>query len=79
MTQWSVARNRNPPQPVLLDACLHWLKLESEGEKLTASDFSGFADSMDGRALTIDFDQRTLRSLGVDRVADEGADPPAAF
>lgn len=75
---WSSALSRIP----LLDACLHWLKLEREGQPIDESRFTDFLDPVDGKPLMINIKHRTIRTCGPNQKVDppdEGGDPqPAA-
>ena len=75
---WSSALSLGP----LLEACLHWLKLEREGRSIDEYEFTGFKDPVDGKQLMIDTKLRTIRTRGPNQKvdpSDAGADPqPAA-
>ena len=75
---WSSALTRSP----LLDACLHWLKLERDGKPVDETGFTSFLDPVDGKPLSINFKLRTIRSRGLNQKADppdpEGGPLPAA-
>lgn len=75
---WSSALSRGP----LLDACLHWLKLEREGQSIDDSRFTNFLDPVDGKPLTVDIKLRTIRNRGPNQKADPpdvgGSPRPAA-
>ena len=66
----------------LVDACLHWLKLERDGKSIDESSFANWSDPIDGKPLAIDVKQRTIRSRGPNQKVDppdpEFGKPPAA-
>jgi hypothetical protein len=77
---WSSALTRSP----LLDACLHWLKLERDGKPVDETGFTSFLDPVNGKPLTIDVKLRTIRSRGLNQKVDPpdeilGPMPSAGF
>jgi hypothetical protein len=56
---------------VLLDACLHWLRIESIKAAPQTADFSQFTDPVDGKPLHIDFERRVIRCRGTNQMIDK--------
>jgi len=63
---WAGALSRSP----LLDACIHWLKLERDGKPVDESRFANLLDPVDGKPMEIDVEHRTIRGRGVNRKTD---------
>lgn len=62
----------------LLQAALHWLRVEQQGRIVSPVDFAAFKDPVDGSPLKIEINDRVIRTKGANRkydIPDPRADP----